>query len=155
MIALTAKDVLPQDGTIGHAGRAGRAAGSRRACGGPRCAATACSMSAPAFRPSARCANRNNPAAALQAARGTLIGDLEGILANTPPDRRDRTHKPWLLAPNDLQVLKAAGVTFPISMLERVIEERARGNRLPRSEPRSGAARRRRSREAQAGVGGG
>jgi hypothetical protein len=28
----------------------------------------------------------------------------------------------------DLQVLKAAGVTFAVSMLERVIEERARGN---------------------------
>jgi len=32
------------------------------------------------------------------------------------------------IAPVDLQVLKAAGVTFAISMLERVIEERARGN---------------------------
>ncbi|HEY7687777.1 MAG TPA: fumarylacetoacetate hydrolase family protein, partial [Dongiaceae bacterium] len=36
--------------------------------------------------------------------------------------------KPWLLTPVDLQALKAAGVTFAISMLERVIEERARGN---------------------------
>ena len=35
--------------------------------------------------------------------------------------------KPWLLAPNDLQAIKAAGVTFPLSMLERVIEEQARG----------------------------
>src|SRR5262249_41758274 len=42
-------------------------------------------------------------------------------------DGRD-AQKPWLLAPVDLQVLKAAGVTFAISMLERVIEERARGN---------------------------
>jgi fumarylacetoacetate (FAA) hydrolase family protein len=33
-----------------------------------------------------------------------------------------------LLAPIDLQVIKAAGVTFAVSMLERVIEERARGN---------------------------
>jgi len=49
------------------------------------------------------------------------------VSANTPPDRRD-PKKPWLLAPVDLQVLKAAGVTFAISMLERVIEERARGN---------------------------
>ncbi|MBV8697509.1 MAG: fumarylacetoacetate hydrolase family protein, partial [Bradyrhizobium sp.] len=43
------------------------------------------------------------------------------------PDTRN-PQKPWLLAPVDLQVLKAAGVTFAISMLERVIEERARGN---------------------------
>lgn len=35
---------------------------------------------------------------------------------------------PRLLAPVDLQVVKAAGVTFVESMLERVIEERAQGN---------------------------
>lgn len=35
---------------------------------------------------------------------------------------------PRLLAPADLQVLKAAGVTFVQSMLERVIEERAAGD---------------------------
>src|SRR5262249_23955527 len=72
-----------------------------------------------------------DPAAALRAtkgaAKGERIGDLQEMLANTPPDHRDR-RKPWLLAPLDLQVLKAAGVTFAISMLERVIEERARGN---------------------------
>ncbi|MCA8901729.1 MAG: fumarylacetoacetate hydrolase family protein [Hyphomonas sp.] len=33
-----------------------------------------------------------------------------------------------LLAPLDLQCVKAAGVTFAVSTLERVIEERARGN---------------------------
>ena len=49
------------------------------------------------------------------------------MLANTPPEDRNPT-KPWLLAPVDLQALKAAGVTFAISMLERVIEERARGD---------------------------
>jgi fumarylacetoacetate (FAA) hydrolase family protein len=32
------------------------------------------------------------------------------------------------MAPTDLQVIKAAGVTFAVSMLERVIEEKARGN---------------------------
>ena len=35
---------------------------------------------------------------------------------------------PWLLAPCDLQAVKAAGVTFVASMLERVIEEQARGD---------------------------
>jgi len=68
-----------------------------------------------------------DPAASLRGAQGTLIGALDAIAANTPPDRRDTT-KPWLLAPIDLQVIKAAGVTFAVSMLERVIEERARGN---------------------------
>ena len=33
-----------------------------------------------------------------------------------------------LLAPIDLQVIKAAGVTFAVSMVERVIEERAAGD---------------------------
>ena len=68
-----------------------------------------------------------DPAAALRGAKGARIGDLETILTNTPPDRRDAS-KPWLLAPIDLQAVKAAGVTFAISMLERVIEERARGD---------------------------
>src|SRR5690606_17535314 len=34
---------------------------------------------------------------------------------------------PWLLAPIDLQAVKAAGVTFARSMVERVIEEQAKG----------------------------
>jgi fumarylacetoacetate (FAA) hydrolase family protein len=57
---------------------------------------------------------------------GERIGSLEEILANTPEILRD-ADKPWLLAPNDLQAIKAAGVTFARSMLERVIEEQARG----------------------------
>jgi fumarylacetoacetate (FAA) hydrolase family protein len=68
-----------------------------------------------------------DPAAALAAAQGEPLGPLDAILTNTPPDTRDAS-KPWLLAPLDLQAVKAAGVTFAISMLERVIEERARGN---------------------------
>jgi fumarylacetoacetate (FAA) hydrolase family protein len=67
------------------------------------------------------------PTAALRAAVGEPIGTLADLLANTPPDTRDLT-RPWLLAPIDLQAIKAAGVTFAISMLERVIEERARGD---------------------------
>jgi fumarylacetoacetate (FAA) hydrolase family protein len=68
-----------------------------------------------------------DPAASLQAAQGERVGTLADILSNTPPELRDAT-KPWLLAPVDLQAIKAAGVTFAISMIERVIEERARGN---------------------------
>jgi fumarylacetoacetate (FAA) hydrolase family protein len=68
-----------------------------------------------------------DPAAALRAATGDAIGSFDAVLANTPPEDRDAA-KPWLLAPVDLQALKAAGVTFAISMLERVIEERARGD---------------------------
>jgi fumarylacetoacetate (FAA) hydrolase family protein len=72
-------------------------------------------------------AEETDPAGALREAAGRWIGNLDSIAGNTPPDTRD-TDKPWLLAPVDLQVIKAAGVTFAISMLERVIEERARGN---------------------------
>ena len=68
-----------------------------------------------------------DPAAALRAAHGEHLGTLEALLANTPPDHRDPS-KPWLIAPNDLQAIKAAGVTFAVSMLERVIEEKARGD---------------------------
>lgn len=68
-----------------------------------------------------------DPAAALRAADGEAIGSLADILANTPVDGRDPKH-PWLLSPLDLQAVKAAGVTFAVSMLERVIEEKARGN---------------------------
>jgi fumarylacetoacetate (FAA) hydrolase family protein len=77
-----------------------------------------------------------DPAASLRGAAGETIGDLGAILANTPVERRDPS-KPWLLAPIDLQAVKAAGVTFAISMLERVIEERARGNPVAASTIRS------------------
>jgi fumarylacetoacetate (FAA) hydrolase family protein len=68
-----------------------------------------------------------DPANALRAAKGVSIGKIDAVLANTAADGRD-AEQPWLLTPVDLQALKAAGVTFAISMLERVIEERARGN---------------------------
>jgi fumarylacetoacetate (FAA) hydrolase family protein len=67
-----------------------------------------------------------DPAAAVAGAHADRIGDLAAILANTAEDKRD-PNKPWLLAPIDLQAVKAAGVTFAISLLERVIEEQARG----------------------------
>lgn len=60
-------------------------------------------------------------AAAFDADAGEAIGDLAALgLAATAVPR--------LLAPVDLQVVKAAGVTFATSALERVIEERARGD---------------------------
>jgi fumarylacetoacetate (FAA) hydrolase family protein len=67
-----------------------------------------------------------DPAASVAGAQADRIGDFAAILANTAESTRDPT-KPWLLAPNDLQAVKAAGVTFAISLLERVIEEQARG----------------------------
>ncbi|MBL8590050.1 MAG: fumarylacetoacetate hydrolase family protein [Methylobacteriaceae bacterium] len=69
----------------------------------------------------------DDPAAALRAADGPRLGAFADILANAAPEGRDPA-RPWLLAPVDLQAVKAAGVTFAVSMLERVIEERARGD---------------------------
>ena len=59
--------------------------------------------------------------------RGPVIGSTSAILSNSAYDRRQPA-SPWFLAPCDLQALKAAGVTFVASMLERVIEEQARGD---------------------------
>ena len=78
----------------------------------------------------------DDPASAARAAKGTDLGAIDAIMANTPPETRDPS-RPWLLAPVDLQALKAAGVTFAISMLERVIEERARGNPAAAAEIRA------------------
>ena len=68
------------------------------------------------------------PAEALRKAEGPRIGALEEVLARTGRDSREPT-SPRLLSPIDLQAIKAAGVTFAQSLLERVIEERACGSR--------------------------
>jgi fumarylacetoacetate (FAA) hydrolase family protein len=72
----------------------------------------------------------------LRSAEGERIGSVDTALLNTPPGRRD-PGKPWLLAPIDLQAIKAAGVTFVLSMIERVIEERARGDMAAAAEIRA------------------
>jgi fumarylacetoacetate (FAA) hydrolase family protein len=69
-----------------------------------------------------------SPAEALRGAKGSRVGSSVDILAYTSSDAR-APDRPRLLAPVDLQAIKAAGVTFVDSMLERVIEERARGSR--------------------------
>ena len=53
-----------------------------------------------------------DPAKALREAKGPAIGTVDAVLANTPPDGRDKS-KPWLLTPVDLQALKAAGSPSP------------------------------------------
>lgn len=68
----------------------------------------------------------DNPATSVAAARGERIGTVASILVNTSEIERDQA-RPWLLAPVDLQAIKAAGVTFAASLIERVIEEQARG----------------------------
>jgi fumarylacetoacetate (FAA) hydrolase family protein len=59
--------------------------------------------------------------------RAPKVAELDAVLGNSWEPARDTT-RPWLLAPCDLQAIKASGVTFVASLLERVIEEQARGD---------------------------
>ncbi len=65
----------------------------------------------------------------IRAAQAKLprLADTAAVLSNSTGLPRDAT-QPYWLAPCDLQAIKAAGVTFVESMLERVIEEQARGD---------------------------
>ena len=69
---------------------------------------------------------RDDLAAAMRAAAGPSAGRIDALLANSRSDFD--AGAPRLLAPCDLQAIKAAGVTFVASTLERVIEEQARGD---------------------------
>ncbi|MEP1576213.1 MAG: fumarylacetoacetate hydrolase family protein [Roseibium album] len=68
----------------------------------------------------------DDPSAWLAGAEGVTVGTLAQIEANSTehPDQ----DRPRFLAPPDLQAIKACGVTFAFSMLERVIEEKAQGD---------------------------
>ncbi|NBR03759.1 MAG: fumarylacetoacetate hydrolase [Alphaproteobacteria bacterium] len=70
---------------------------------------------------------QDDPAGYAQDHRGTALGDIDDIAANSHDHRGDsgRVH---FLAPCDLQAVKACGVTFAQSMVERVIEEKAKGD---------------------------
>ena len=70
----------------------------------------------------------SDPAAYVRGVAGTPVGSLEAILANSWVRGQDAA-APSLLSPIDLQAVKAAGVTFVVSLLERVIEEQARGDK--------------------------
>ena len=63
---------------------------------------------------------------AATAAPGERLCSLQDLFENAR-EVPDPT-RPYLLAPNDLQAVKACGVTFVASMLERVIEEMAAGD---------------------------
>lgn len=69
-----------------------------------------------------------SPLEAVRSARGQYVGSVDELLANTGMGCDPA--KAFLLPPADLQVIKAAGVTFASSMIERVIEEQAGGDAL-------------------------
>ncbi len=64
-----------------------------------------------------------DPTGYVRAAAGTPLGPLGDVC--TAPVHADTLH---FLAPCDFQAIKACGVTFASSMVERVIEERAAGD---------------------------
>lgn len=63
----------------------------------------------------------SDPAAYVSAAPGTPIADLPALMEG-------QAEGVLLLSPIDLQAVKASGVTFVVSLLERVIEEQAKGD---------------------------
>jgi fumarylacetoacetate (FAA) hydrolase family protein len=68
-----------------------------------------------------------DPAGWMRVAAGEKIGTIGDVLANADEAARN-PQLPWLLAPVDLQAVKASGVTFIASLMERVIEEQAHGS---------------------------
>src|SRR5471030_3303903 len=66
--------------------------------------------------------DRDDAAQWARTAPGVSLGPVAALLAPTDADT------PLLLAPCDLQAIKACGVTFAVSLLERVIEEQAGGD---------------------------
>jgi fumarylacetoacetate (FAA) hydrolase family protein len=68
----------------------------------------------------------DDPAGYVRTAAGRSVGALRDVLRDSFENRG--AGRPYLLSPVDLQAVKASGVTFVVSLLERVIEEQARGN---------------------------
>jgi fumarylacetoacetate (FAA) hydrolase family protein len=69
----------------------------------------------------------DDPIGFISAAQGERLSTLETIMAASVEAAGDLSIV-HLLAPCDLQAVKACGVTFARSMIERVIEEKAAGN---------------------------
>ncbi|RYH11718.1 fumarylacetoacetate hydrolase family protein [Tropicimonas sp. IMCC6043] len=67
-----------------------------------------------------------NPAATARAAPGDAVATLAELASASTDDAGEDTLR--LLSPADLQAIKACGVTFAASMVERVIEEQAAGD---------------------------
>jgi fumarylacetoacetate (FAA) hydrolase family protein len=64
---------------------------------------------------------------AVESANRVDIGDVFGLLNNSDQKNCD-PRQPFFLAPCDLQAVKACGVTFANSLLERLVEEYAKGD---------------------------
>lgn len=69
---------------------------------------------------------RSDLVSRLRDLRGPVLGEASRVLGRERWIAREAPLQ--LLAPVDLQCLKACGVTFAVSALERVVEEKARGD---------------------------
>ncbi|MBV9653699.1 MAG: fumarylacetoacetate hydrolase family protein [Acetobacteraceae bacterium] len=69
----------------------------------------------------------SNTAGYVRGLTGERVGDVESLLRNSFAEGRDES-RPFLLAPIDLQAIKAAGVTFAASLVERIVEEQSKGD---------------------------
>lgn len=67
---------------------------------------------------------KDDPVSFVRGQRGEIVATLEAVM--NPELAADAPYS--MLAPCDLQAVKACGVTFARSMVERVIEEKAAGN---------------------------
>jgi fumarylacetoacetate (FAA) hydrolase family protein len=69
---------------------------------------------------------RDDAARIARTAAGESLGRVEALLAANVPGAASPAVR--LLAPCDVQAIKACGVTFAVSLIERVIEEQAGGD---------------------------
>jgi len=118
-VAASTSDILPDDGTAGTLiGRVWRRGHRRGMPEGPSVVVVRAdglhdiTAAAPTV---ADLCNAPDPAGLVRAAEGERLGTLKDLMSD-------------LLAPIDLQAIKAAGVTFAVSLLERLIEEQAKGD---------------------------
>ena len=81
----------------------------------------------PAFGTASRFLEEDDAVGAITRRGQPISLDLEVLFTNAAWNARD-PGLPFLLSPIDLQTVKAAGVTYVRSMLERVVEERCRGD---------------------------
>src|SRR4051794_38455362 len=149
----------PSDSVCRHSREAGRSARGRASCRQGTVPQIPLSQLLPADRSDALLVGRIIPpegdGPCVVAVRGNELADLTTV-APTMADllarpsllhhaRAGQALRSWaiddvgvrLLAPIDLQVVKAAGVTFAVSMIERVIEERSAGDPTKAQEIRS------------------
>ena len=78
----------------------------------------------------------NDPAGRFDTLTGETVGTPEDLVLD-PAAMGYHADRPCLLAPCDFQALKACGVTFAQSMVERVIDERTSGDPARADELRS------------------